>query len=217
MNRKKGPIKRELERMDFRVSIFGSARIKRGSRDYKQVQTLGRLLGEKGIDIVTGGGPGLMQAASSGHKSGNKDKKAHSIGLAIKLPKEQKLNRSLDIVKEFQTFSSRLDNFMLLSNVVIVAPGGVGTLLEFFYTWQLVQTRKICNIPIILLGDEWNGLIRWLEKGLLEKKYINKKDMQLLFVAKDCREALKMVLKAHEEYKAGNKKFCLNYDKYKLY
>lgn len=217
MVKRKRPIKRELEKKDFRVSIFGSARIKKGSRDYKLVHTLGRLLGEMGIDIVTGGGPGLMQAASSGHKSGNKDKKAHSIGLAIKLPKEQKQNKSLDIVREFQTFSNRLDNFMLLSNVVIVAPGGVGTLLELFYTWQLVQTKKICNIPIILLGNEWYGLIRWLEKFPLKNKYIDKHDMRLLFVAKDCPDALKMVQMAYKEYKSGNKKFCLNYTKYKLY
>lgn len=214
---KKRPIKKELEKKDFRVSIFGSARIKKGDSEYKQIHTLAKMLGSKGIDIVTGGGPGIMEAANKGHRAGRNSKKTHSIGLAIKLPKEQKPNKSLDVVKEFNTFSKRLDNFMLLSNAVIIAPGGVGTLLEFFYTWQLVQTKKICDIPIILLGEMWPNLIKWLEKYPFKEKYIGKEDMEMLFLAKNCPDAVKMIEKAHEEYKKGNKKFCLNYKKYKLY
>lgn len=217
VKKKKMPIKEELKRKDFRVSIFGSARIKRGSREYKQVYDLAKILAEKGIDIVTGGGSGLMEAANRGHKAGRKNNKTHSIGLAIKLSKEQMPNKSLDVVKEFNNFSKRLDSFMLLSNVVIVAPGGVGTLLEFFYTWQLVQTEKICNIPIILLGDMWSELVEWLERRPLKKGYIEKRDLNLVFLAKDCPDAIKMVDKAYEEYTKGTKNFCLNYKKYKLY
>ncbi len=215
MKRKK-TIKRELKRKDFRVSIFGSARLKRNSSEYKQVYTLAKALGKEGIDIVTGGGPGLMEAANRGHKAGRKNGDTHSIGLAIKLEKEQKANKSLDIVKTFETFSKRLDNFMLLSNAVVISPGGVGTLLEFFYTWQLVQTKKICDIPIIFLGDQWPGLVKWLEKGPLKRKYIDGHDMKLLFLAKDCKEAERMIKKAYEGYKRGDKKLCLNYSKYKL-
>lgn len=211
------PIKKELAKKDFRVSIFGSGRVKRNSREYKQVYSLAKMLAEKDIDIVTGGGFGLMEAANRGHKAGKKDGESHSIGLAIRLPKEQKINKSLDVVKEFNTFSKRLDNFMLLSNVVIVAPGGVGTLLEFFYTWQLVQTKKICTIPIILLGSMWEGLVDWLEKKPLKKKYFEKNDLGLVFLAKDCPDAIKMVEKAYEEYQKGTKNFCLNYKRYKLY
>ncbi len=213
----KKPIKKELEKKDFRVSIFGSAGIEKGTMEYKQIYALAEFLGKEGIDIVTGGGPGLMEAANSGHKKGRKNKKTHSIGLAIKLPKEQKLNKSLDVVKEFKTFSKRLDNFMLLSNAVVIAPGGIGTLLEFFYAWQLVQTKEICNIPIILLGGMWPDLIKWFEKYPLKKKYFEKQDLQMLFLAKDCPEAIKMINKSYEEYKKGNKKFCLNYKRYKLY
>jgi len=211
------PIKDELGKKDFRVSIFGSGRVKRGDPEYKQIHTLAKMLAEKGIDIVTGGGPGLMEAANMGHKAGRGKTGAHSIGLAIRLPKEQKPNKSLDIMKKFDTFSRRLDSFMLLSNVVIVAPGGVGTLLEFFYTWQLVQTKKICDIPIILMGGMWEDLVKWLEKNPMKKGYFDKEDLNLIFLAKNCPDAVKMVDKAYEEYKLGNKNFCLNYKKYKLY
>lgn len=214
---KKKPIKKELRKADFRVSIFGSARVKRGSPVYKQIHFLAKMLAKENIDVVTGGGPGLMEAANRGHKAGRGIGKSHSIGLAVKLPKEQKINKSLDVVKKFDTFSKRLDNFMLLSNVVIVAPGGVGTLLEFFYTWQLVQTKKICNIPIILLGGMWDGLVDWLEKSPMKKSYFEEHDLSLIFLAKDCPEAVKMVRQAHMEYERGTKNFCLNYKRYKLY
>lgn len=210
-------IEKELEEKKFRVTIFGSARTKIGNKEYKQIYTLAKMLGSKGIEVVTGGGPGIMEAASKGHKAGRKDKKNHSIGLAIKLPKEQKINKSVDIVKKFKHFSDRLDNFMLLSNAVVVAEGGVGTLLEFLYTWQLVQTKEICNIPIILLGNMWPDLIKWFEKWPLKKKYFEKYDLNLLFLAENCKEAVKMIDNAYEEYKTGNKRFCLNYKKYKLY
>ena len=211
----------EFEEGKFRVTIFGSARAKRGNKEYKQAYLLAKLLGQEGIEIVTGGGPGIMEAASTGHKKGRKKfkgkKKVHSIGLNIKLPFEQKANKAVDISKEYSHFSERLDNFMLLSNVIVVAPGGVGTLLELFYTWQLVQVKHICNIPIILLGDIWPPLIKWLEKSPLKKNFINKEDLNLLFLAKDCPETIKMIKKANEEYKKGDKNFCLNYKRYKLY
>jgi len=207
----------ELKKGDFRVSIFGSARIKKHDKNYKLIYTLGKMLGEKGIDIITGGGPGIMEAANKGHRAGGKNKKTHSIGLAIKLAKGQKPNNSLDVVKEFNTFSARLDNFMLLSNAVIIGPGGIGTLLEFFYTWQLIQVKKICDIPIILLGDEWPSLIKWLEKYPMKRKYFDKDDLNKLFLAKDCKEAIKMIDSSYKEFKKGNKNYCLNYKKYKLY
>jgi len=212
-------IKEELKKGDFRVTIFGSARIKKGDPIYNQINILARMLGERGMDIITGGGPGLMGAAAEGHQAGRKDKKtkAHSIGLSIKLPKEQKTNPHLDIMKKFDRFSNRLDNFMLLSNVIVVAPGGVGTLLEFFYSWQLIQVKQICNTPIILLGKQWPDLIKWLEKYPLKNRFFEKKDLNLLFLAKDCDEAIKMIDKAYEEFKKGDSHYCLNYKKYKLY
>lgn len=190
-----------LKHSKFRVSIFGSARIKKNSKAYKEIYNLGRMLGERGIDVVTGGGPGLMAAASLGHKVGRKNTTAHSIGLGIKLPHEQRFNSGLTLKKEFTRFSRRLDNFMLLSNAVVVAPGGVGTLLEFFYTWQLVQVEHISNIPIILLGDMWKGLVSWLKKEPLNKKYFDTRDINMIFVARNCKDAIKMIDKAHETFK----------------
>jgi len=110
-----------------------------------------------------------MQAANAGHKSVQSD--THSIGLNIKLPFEQEANKYLDIKKEFDRFSSRLDTFMSLSDAVIVAPGGIGTLLELFYSWQLVQVEHICETPIILYGNIWATLTNWLRTEVLAKGF----------------------------------------------
>ncbi|OIO41580.1 hypothetical protein COU56_04180 [Candidatus Pacearchaeota archaeon CG10_big_fil_rev_8_21_14_0_10_31_9] len=199
----------------FRVTIFGSARIKRGGPEYKVVYELAKMIGERGMDIVTGGGPGIMDAANTGHKEGSKKSDANSIGLGIKLPHEQAFNKSVGYKKTFTRFSHRLDNFMLLSNVVVVAPGGVGTLLELFYTWQLMQVKHICNLPIILLGDVWPGFLSWLNNSPLKKGFFKKKDLDLLYHAKNYKEAVKIIDMAYAEYKKGNKDFCINYRKYK--
>jgi hypothetical protein len=196
------------------VALCGSARVPKNSKEYKEAYKLAKMLGERDIDLVTGGGPGLMEAANRGHKEGSVYTHAQDIGLGIVLPKEQKFNDSLDIEETFMRFTTRLDNFMLLSNAVIVFPGGVGTMLELFYTWQLVQVNHVCHIPIILMGDHWSGLIDWLEDRPLRKKYFTKDDMNLLFVAKNSKEAIKVVDKAHEEFKKGGKDFCVNHGKY---
>lgn len=207
---------KELKKGDFRVTIFGSARMKKGHQEYKQVYKLAKMIGERGIDLVTGGGPGIMEAASAGHKIGNKKTKAHTIGLNIKLPHEQKINRYVDIKFEFHRFSERLDNFMLLSNAIVVAHGGVGTLLELVYAWQLMQTKHICNIPLILLGEQWKGLIKWLKNEPLKRKFFNKDDLELLFLAKNYKEAINIINITYKEFRKGNKDFCLNYKKYKI-
>jgi len=200
----------------FRVTIFGSARIKKGDTKYRMIYRLARMIGKEGMDVVTGGGPGMMNAASSGHQAGRKNPSAHSIGLNIWLPTEQKLNKHLDVKKEFHKFSKRLDHFMRLSNVVVVSPGGVGTLLEFFYTWQLVQVKHICDIPIILLGDMWKDFIKWVKKSPLKNKFLNKEDVDMLFPAKNEKEALIIINAAFAEYKKGSKNICLNIKKYKI-
>lgn len=210
-------IKKELRNGDFRVTIFGSARIKKGNPVYKEVVEIAQMLGERGIDVVTGGGPGLMEAASKGHMNGSKKTGAHSIGIGIKLPKEQKFNKHLNIKKEFHRFSHRLDTFMALSHAIVVAPGGVGTLLELFYAWQLEQVENICDMPIILLGKQWPPLIKWLENYPLKNNFFEKKDLKLLFLADDSKEVIKMIDEAHKEYKKGHKYYCMNYKRYKLY
>jgi uncharacterized protein (TIGR00730 family) len=200
----------------FRVAIFGSARIKKGDPNYNLVYTLAKMISGAGMDIVTGGGPGLMNATSEGHHAGRKDSEIHSIGLKINLPKEDKEASHLDIKKEYNRFSNRLDNFMKLSNAVVIAPGGVGTLLELFYTWQLMQVKHICNIPIILLGDMWLELVQWVKKYPLKNKLLNIEDVELLFLAKNCEEAFMIIKQAYEGYKISDSNFCLNYKKYKI-
>ena len=200
----------------FRVAIFGSARIKINDPQYKQVQSLAKLIAEEDMDIVTGGGPGLMEAANSGHTHGRKNADLHSVGLTIKLPREQKSNKHLDTRKDFNKFSQRLDEFMILSNAVVVAPGGIGTILEFFYTLQLTQVKKICNIPIILMGKQWKPLINWIEKYPLQKKFLEKEDLNNVIIAKDEKEVMQILKKEKDEYLKDGKNACLNLKKYKL-
>ena len=140
----------DLEVDFFRVSIFGSARLQPDSPLYKEVHDLAYNLALKGVDVVTGGGPGLMDAANKGAKDGGK--KTRSIGLPIQLPHETTTNAHLDVKRHHKRFSSRLDEFMRISHAVVVTPGGIGTLLELFYTWQLIQVGHINPRPILLLN-----------------------------------------------------------------
>ncbi len=203
----------------FRVAIFGSSRIEVGDVIYEEVRRLAMLLGENRIDVITGGGPGLMKAANEGHKMGTEKNPANnalSIGIGVKLPWDQKFNDGVEYKEKFNRFSKRLDEFMLLSNAVIVTPGGLGTLLELFYTWQLAQVRHICNIPIILMGDEWEGLLRWIKEEPLKKNYLDEADYKLAYHVKTPEEAMKIIEEAYKSFKLGGKDFCLNYEKYKI-
>jgi uncharacterized protein (TIGR00730 family) len=187
----------------FRVVIFGSARIVRGDEIWSTIYKLAKQIAEEGMDLVTGGGPGLMDAASEGHYAGDPDKKTvQSIGLQIQLPREQRSAHHLDIKREFSQFSERLDNFMELANIVVVAPGGVGTTLELFYTWQLLQVKMIRDIPIILLGDMWRDFLSWITKWPLQHQFLKQKDVNLLYLAKNWSEAFEIIKKTHNEFKA---------------
>ena len=105
---------------------------------------------------------------------------------------------------------------MLVSNAVVVAPGGVGTLLELFYTWQLVQVKHVCHIPIILMGEPWPELVQWLRKWPLKRRYFDKKDLDMLFWAKDFKQAIEVIDEAYKEFKRGKKDFCLNFKRYRI-
>ncbi len=196
----------KLNKNQFRVTIFGSARIKRNDPAYQEIFDLAKSLGERDIDVVTGGGPGLMEAGNAGHRAGNAGKSL-SIGLQIKLPKEQKDNMHLDIKKEFHQFSGRLDEFMSLSNAVVVAQGGVGTLLELFYTWQHAQVHHIKHIPIILMGDMWPGLIEWLKREPLKRKMFNSEDLLLLYTVKTYTGVLEIIDQAFDDYQEDPKNY----------
>ena len=135
----------------YRVSIFGSARIKPDTPEYTQAYRLAEELAKRGADIVTGGGPGLMEAANRGAREGSSE--SRSFGLSIQLPFEADANSHLDVKYQHQRFSSRLDEFMRISHAVVITPGGIGTLLELFYTWQLLQVDHIAPRPVILIGS----------------------------------------------------------------
>lgn len=197
----------------YRVAIFGSARIKAGDKIFQDVFAIAKGLAEQGFDIVTGGGPGLMLAANSGHKSANSG--THSLGLNIRLPFEQIANPYLDINQDFDRFSDRLDTFVSLSDVVVVCPGGIGTLLELFYAWQLVQVKHLCETPIILFGEMWSGLLGWLEHEVLEGKLFDPQDINHIFHLTNPDEVIQLVKKIHDD-RANVEHVCHNFTKYRV-
>lgn len=199
-------IAKEMSRKDrFRVTIYGSARIKEGDEVYKQVYDLAKKIGSKGYDIITGGGPGLMEAGNYGHSAGDKEDRAESIGLEIELAFEQEVNEYVELKKHFNRFAERLETFTSLSHVFIISPGGVGTMLEFFYTWQLVQVKKLEYKPIILIGTMWERLIYWVIDYALKDGLISSSDFDYIYIAKDNEDAMKLIDKFHDKYKETGK------------
>jgi uncharacterized protein (TIGR00730 family) len=187
----------------FRVCIFGSARIRAESDLYKQVHELARQLSLRDVDIVTGGGPGLMEAANMGAKKGSEH--SRSIGLPITLPWEADANSHIDVKRHHRRFSSRLDEFVRLSHAVVVTPGGVGTLLELFYTWQLIQATHIRQRPVILLGKEyWQGLLDWLNSMPLGRQLMSPSDLEMIKVVDSVDEAVQLLIPYIEAFRAQN-------------
>jgi hypothetical protein len=188
----------------YRVVIFGSARVKPEDILYKEVFNFAKKIGGLGCDIITGGGPGLMEAANAGHQAGTPDKlnPSLSIGLNIRLPREQNPNPELDVVENHERFSTRLDEFMMLSNIVVITPGGIGTLLELFYTWQLLQVKQLTNTPIILVGQMWKGLLEWIRENPLQHKYLDPLDMDLIIHVDTYDEAFNEVMGAYAKFKS---------------
>ena len=183
----------EMETDFYRVCIFGSARIGPDSLIYRQVETLAEALSRLGVDIVTGGGPGLMEAANKGAKSVREG--AWSIGLPIELPFESDANSHLDVKSQHRRFSSRLDEFMRISHAVVIVPGGIGTLLELFYTWQLMQVNHIRQRPLLLLADDdsWETLLTWLRDHPLHNQLMSERDFGMLKVVKSVDEVVKLL------------------------
>lgn len=192
---------RTLENTNFRVCIFGSARIAPRDPIYRQVFRLAQSLSERGIDVVTGGGPGLMAAANRGVLAA-KRKRSVSYGLPLELPSlVEPPNRHLDIKSGHKRFSSRLDEFIRLSHAVVVAPGGIGTLLELMYVWQLLQLDVVEPRPTILLGREyWEGLLRWMREQPLAHALIGAGDLEDILLVDQPEEALGIIDRAHVRF-----------------
>lgn len=160
------PTKRER----FHVSIFGSARVARGSLYYNEVRKLARALAEMDCNIITGGGPGLMQAANEGAAEVDKGKIDRSVGIRIDLPFEQDANPFVQEAFEHKTFFTRLHHFVITSDAFVVVPGGIGTVLEAMMVWQLLQVRHVHDTPLIFVGKMWEELIDWAKRNMLEKE-----------------------------------------------
>jgi uncharacterized protein (TIGR00730 family) len=180
----------------FRVCIFGSARIKPDDKIYQDAEKLAYLLAKQGVDVLTGGGPGLMEAANKGARRGAQEVggKAKSFGISIELNKFETPSEHLDIKHHHRRFSSRLDDFMRLSNAVIVTPGGIGTILELYFSWQLLQVGHMAERPIILLGREfWSGLIDWMQALPVNKGLVSAGDLRWIHMVDTPDEVLPIV------------------------
>ena len=160
---------RRTTRQNYRVTIFGSARLKPGSLAYEGVKQLASDLTEMGCDIMSGGGPGLMQAANEGALSADPKGLHRSVGIRVQLPFEQEVNPFVGQAYEHRTFFSRLHHFMIISDAFVVVPGGIGTLLELSLAWQLLQVRKLYNTPLILVGKMWAELVEWGRLNMLKR------------------------------------------------
>ena len=185
----------------FRVSIFGSSRIRKGDPIYEEVRTLSKDLATMGIDIVTGGGPGLMEAANAGAVEGQIESHARSFGLAIHLPTEEQANPFVDKVFRHRTFFSRLHHFVRLSSAFIVMPGGIGTALELFMVWQLLQVKHMKEHPLILVGTMWPGLIDWIRGTMIERGLVSPPDLDVVKVVGSSTEAVPLIAEAYELFK----------------
>jgi uncharacterized protein (TIGR00730 family) len=152
----------------YSVTIFGSARIQLSTPDYDNVRRLAHDLAKLGCRIVTGGGPGLMQAANEGAYQADPENKAGSVGIRVDLPFEQSVNAYVGDAYLHKTFFSRLHHFMLVSDAFIVMPGGIGTLLEAAMVWQLLQVKKLYNTPLILVGPMWCELVDWAKRTMTD-------------------------------------------------
>ena len=157
-------------------------------------------MGRLGVDIVTGGGPGLMEAANAGAVDGQIESKSRSFGLAIHLPTEETANPFVDKVFRHRTFFSRLHHFIRLSSAFIVFPGGVGTGLELFMVWQLLQVKHMKEHPLILVGTMWPGLIEWMRATMLERGLISPPDFDVIKLVGSSDEAIPIIRESHERW-----------------
>jgi uncharacterized protein (TIGR00730 family) len=186
-----------LADVDMGVSIFGSARTGPEDPQYQAAEETARLLAEAGFAIITGAGPGIMEAANKGAKEGG----GRSIGCNIELPFEQGSNPYVDTVIEFRYFFIRKLMFVKYSSAFIIFPGGFGTLDEAFEALTLIQTGKIYEFPVILFGTHyWAGLLRWLKSRVLVEKKISPGDLDLILVTDDPAEAAGAVIAAHTRH-----------------
>ena len=194
---------RPTKRERYRVTIFGSARVDRDAWAYQEVKRLARALAEMGCDIISGGGPGLMQAANEGAaKAGGKGAN-RSIGIRVDLPFEQEVNPFVEQAFEHRTFFTRLHQFVLMSDAFVAVPGGIGTVLETLMVWQLIQVKHIEKVPLILIGPMWTGLVDWARQSMLVpgSQLASAPDMDIPRCLAGADEAIPLIRESHAEWR----------------
>ena len=192
----------------YRVAVFGSARIRPGDREYDEVRGLASRLTELGCDIVTGGGPGLMEAANEGAASSRGTRKTRSFGLTISIPYE-KANPYLDTVTAHRTFFSRLHHFVRMSQAFVIFPGGVGTSLELFMVWQLLQVGFLTERPVVLVGDMWRGLLDWMRREMVSRSLMDPADLDLVTLASSIDEAVAQIERHKVKFDVAREQYIL--------
>lgn len=194
---------RPSRRERFRVTIFGSARTDPNHWVYEEVRKMCAGLSNMGCDIVTGGGPGLMEAANRGAYEGDPKAAADSIGIRIHLPFEQSSNPFVEQAFEHESFFTRLHHFVLMSDAYIVAPGGIGTLLEASMIWQLLQVRHL-DVPLVFAGAMWKGLVDWAGEQMLRPGFELAKpaDIAIPMCVDGADEAVAAIRPHYEKWKA---------------
>ena len=184
------------------VSVFGSARTKPGTKWYEEAKKFGELISDSGYGVITGGGPGIMEAANKGAF----DSDGISVGVGIELPFEAEMNPFMNVEIENRYFFTRKVMFLKYSQGFVVFPGGVGTLDEFFEAITLVQCGHNVKYPIVLVGvDFWSGLIDWMKETLLAEGTISESDFDLFRIVDTAEEARDKVMEFHSKYKENNK------------
>lgn len=190
----------------YHVTIFGSARIAPGTELYEGVRKLARELVQMGCDIVTGGGPGLMQAANAGAIESGPHGREQSIGIRVDLGIEQGANAFVGQIYQHRTFFSRLHHFVMLSNAFVVVPGGIGTTLETMMIWQLLQVRKLYDTPLVLVGPMWVDLVNWASSHMIDRpgtKLADAVDMLIPRCVADVEEAVALIRDHHALWQTG--------------
>ena len=172
------------------VTIFGSARSHPNSTAYKTTEAVAALLVKSGFNVVSGGGPGIMEAANKGATSAG----GKSVGLHIHLPNEQKPNKYANVRLDFKYFFIRKVMFVKYAVAYIIMPGGFGTLDELFEAVTLIQTKRIKSFPVILIdSDYWGGLVEWIRKTLIKKKAVDESELEIFHVVDDPKEAVSII------------------------
>lgn len=185
-----------LSKIGKAVSIFGSSRIKPSNKYYKLAEEIAYLLAKEGYAIITGSGPGIMEATNKGAKRA----KGLSIGLNIQLPLEQKPNKYVETLLDFRYFFVRKVMFVKYAKAFVIMPGGYGTLDEFTEAINLIQTQRIPEFPVILFGSEyWEGLLDWLKNTVLKNGNISKEDLNIFTVVDNPKEVVTVIKKFYEE------------------